>query len=153
MVWPLDEGAAVPLCVRTVGQGAPDKGQVNVRLSFVQRPASPSCVCGEPITSSVQGEEGCEGIERAGGLVGTEACLYVVGGGMGMACVRSQDGAIYCTTRGTMHKGLQLDPLPHPQTAGASCRTAVSTCLSSIAAAVDYRVPRRFNHKGQRGAH
>jgi hypothetical protein len=26
MVWPLDEGAAVPLCVRTVDQGAPDGG-------------------------------------------------------------------------------------------------------------------------------
>jgi hypothetical protein len=26
MLWPLDEGAAVPLCVRTVDQGAPDGG-------------------------------------------------------------------------------------------------------------------------------
>jgi hypothetical protein len=30
MVWPLDEGAACLLCVRTVDQGAPDGGQVAV---------------------------------------------------------------------------------------------------------------------------
>jgi hypothetical protein len=27
MLWPLDEGAAVPLCARTVDQGAPDGGR------------------------------------------------------------------------------------------------------------------------------
>jgi hypothetical protein len=41
MLWPLDEGAAVPLCVRTVRQGAPDGG--STCFPVVQRPA---CMCG-----------------------------------------------------------------------------------------------------------
>jgi hypothetical protein len=47
MLWPLDEGAAVPLCVRTVDQGAPDGGSTVVRRSkalLVQRPACMCCV-------------------------------------------------------------------------------------------------------------
>jgi hypothetical protein len=34
MLWQLDEGVAVPLCLRTVDQGAPDGGQtLKTRLS------------------------------------------------------------------------------------------------------------------------
>jgi hypothetical protein len=33
MLWPLGEGAAVPLCVRTVDQGAPDGGYVRAPFS------------------------------------------------------------------------------------------------------------------------
>jgi hypothetical protein len=36
MLWPLDEGAAVPLCVRMVDQAAPDGAQQS-RLFLVQR--------------------------------------------------------------------------------------------------------------------
>jgi hypothetical protein len=43
MLWPLDEGAAVPLCVRTVDQRAPD----GERKSVSCRPAAcaPRCLC------------------------------------------------------------------------------------------------------------
>jgi hypothetical protein len=54
----------------------------------------PHHVCGEPITTSVQGEEGCEGIYRERVKNGGYRGLPVfVGGGMGMACVGPQDGA------------------------------------------------------------
>jgi hypothetical protein len=62
-VWPLDEGAACPLYVRTVDQGAADGGQVEEMALVVQRPASPSCGVCEPITISVQVEEGYDGLE------------------------------------------------------------------------------------------
>jgi hypothetical protein len=56
MVWPLDEGAACPLYVRTVDQAAACRRRSRVSwCSFVQRPSSPSCVCGEPITISAKG--------------------------------------------------------------------------------------------------
>jgi hypothetical protein len=32
MLWPLDEGAAVPLCVRIMDQGAPYGGSLRLRL-------------------------------------------------------------------------------------------------------------------------
>jgi hypothetical protein len=39
MVWPLDEGAAVPLCAPTVDQGAPDGGCAGLIMApVVQRP-------------------------------------------------------------------------------------------------------------------
>jgi hypothetical protein len=44
MLWPLDEGAAVPLCVRTVDQGAPDGGCRYLYVSF-PRSVAGSCVC------------------------------------------------------------------------------------------------------------
>jgi hypothetical protein len=40
MVWPLDEGAAAPLCVRTVDQGAPDGGCASWILAPIVQPAS-----------------------------------------------------------------------------------------------------------------
>jgi GAF domain-containing protein len=48
MLWSLDEGAAVPLCVRTVDQGAPDGG---LACSSSDRPAASMRLCcvGEPM--------------------------------------------------------------------------------------------------------
>jgi hypothetical protein len=40
MLWPLDEGAAFPLCVRTVDQGAPDGGYASWILAPIVQPAS-----------------------------------------------------------------------------------------------------------------
>jgi hypothetical protein len=57
MLWPLDEGAAVPLCVRTVDQGAPDGGFRYPLYPLVQRPACVCCV-GEAVLACVKGRLG-----------------------------------------------------------------------------------------------
>jgi hypothetical protein len=93
MLWPLDEGAACLLCVCAPWTRVRHTEDCNASV-FLSSGLRPHHVCVKPITISVQGEEGCEGNQRAGESVGTEACVYVVGGGMGMACVGSQDGAI-----------------------------------------------------------
>jgi hypothetical protein len=107
----------------------------------------PHHVCGEPMTISVQGER-AERVymERViGGYRGLPAVFGGWGNGHGV-CWAS--GRCHCTTRGTMPEGPHRDPLPHPQTSVASCRTAscwrplVSTCLSSPRAAFDFRVPK-----------
>jgi hypothetical protein len=71
MLWPLDEGAVVPPCVRTVDQGAPDGGYR--ACGVVQRPACVCCV-GEAVLACAGVCEGAACVEREGGEKG-------VGGG------------------------------------------------------------------------